>query len=85
MYRGYLGYPSIAFLMLKGLLPFDKTLAEALKGLPWRRLNEKYKSYRLVEAHIKRALSEKGIPPSRVDSFVRYVMSSIRRLRPYKI
>ena len=85
VYRGYLGYPSIAFLMLKGLLPYDEELAKALKGLPWRRLNEKFKSYRLVEEYIKSDLSEKGISPSRVDSFIRLVLSSIKKLRPYKI
>jgi len=85
VYRGYLGYPSIAFLMLKGLLPYDEELAKALKGLPWRRLNEKFKSYRLVEAYIKEDLEEKGIPSRRVDSFIRLVMSSIKKLKPYKI
>ncbi len=85
VYRGYLGYPSIAFLMLKGLLPFDEELAKALQGLPWRKLNEKFKKYKLVESYIKESLEEKGIPPSRVDAFIASVMSSIKRLRPYKI
>ncbi|HDI02232.1 MAG TPA: hypothetical protein ENF93_01150, partial [Ignisphaera sp.] len=31
-YRGYVGYPIIAFLMLQGVLPFDRKISEALKG-----------------------------------------------------
>jgi len=85
VYRGYLGYPSIAFLMLKGILPFDKELAEALKGLPWRRLNEKFKSYRLVEAYIKEELREKGIEDKRVDQFIEKTLQEIKKLKPYKI
>ncbi len=84
-YRGYLGYPSIAFLMLKGLLPFDRELADALKGIPWREINEKFKSYRLTEAYIAEVLREKGISWSRTNSFIRKVLREIEKLKPYKI
>ncbi len=85
VYRGYLGYPAIAFLMLKGVLPFDEKLAEALKGIPWRELNEKYKSYRLTEEYVREILEERGISWPYVDAFIERVMAEIKRLRPYRI
>lgn len=52
VYRGYLGYPAIAFLMLKGIVPFDERVANMLKGIPWRELNERFKRYDLVEQYV---------------------------------
>lgn len=85
VYRGYLGYPSIAFFMLKGILPYDEKLAQALKGIPWREINEKFKSYRLTEEYVKELLAKKGIQPAYVDAFIKRVLGEIRRLKPYKI
>ncbi len=85
VYRGYLGYPAIAFLMLKGLLPYDERLAQALKGIPWRELNERYKSYRLTMEHVRRILEERGVKWPYVEAFIEEVIDGIKRLRPYKI
>ncbi len=85
VYRGYLGYPAIAFLMLKGLLPYDERLAEALKGIPWRELNEKYKSYRLTMEHVRRILEERGFKWPYVEAYIEEVIEAIKRLKPYSI
>ncbi len=85
VYRGYLGYPSIAFLMLKGVLPFDPKLAEALKGIPWRELNEKFKSYRETENYVRELLSQRGVNWAYVEAFMRKVLGEIEKLKPYKI
>ncbi|ABL78315.1 hypothetical protein [Thermofilum pendens] len=85
VYRGYLGYPSIAVLMLKGILPFDAKLAEGLKGIPWREINERFKSYRETEAYVRSLLEEKGFSWAYVDAFIERVLSEIKRLKPYKV
>jgi len=85
VYRGYLGYPAIAFFMLKGILPYEEKLADALRGIPWREINEKFKSYRLTEEYVKEVLERKGINWAYVDAFVKKVMAEIKRLKPYKI
>ncbi|RLE66692.1 MAG: hypothetical protein DRJ38_01010 [Thermoprotei archaeon] len=85
IYRGYLGYPSIAFLMLKGLLPFNKRIAEGLKGIPWKRLNEKYKKYWIVESIIKRQLKRRGISEEEVENFIKEVLTAIKKLKPEKL
>lgn len=43
-WKGYLGYPAIAFLMKIGILSFDKKVAELLKGVEWKDINQKFKN-----------------------------------------
>ena len=42
-WQGYPGYPVLAVWMLEGRLPYHKDLAENLKGVPWKELNDKHK------------------------------------------
>ncbi|OWJ55221.1 hypothetical protein Pdsh_04740 [Pyrodictium delaneyi] len=79
-FRGYVGYPIIAALILEGVLPFEERVAEALRGIPWRRLNEQYKRYLLVESHVKRVAAEKGVAPREIDELVSRVLAALRRL-----
>jgi len=80
LYRNYVGYPVIAFLILKNVIPYDERLANALKGINWRRLNELYKNYSLVEKHIKSLISEKGFSGEYVDLYIDKVLNKLRRL-----
>lgn len=41
---GYLGYPAIAFLMLKGLIKYDKSDSETFRGIEWKKINTKFKN-----------------------------------------
>jgi len=79
-YRGYVGYPIIAVLMLQGRLPLDERIAGALRGIPWRRLNERYRRYALVEQHVKRLAAERGVEPSELDGLVSRVLQALRGL-----
>ncbi len=78
-FRGYLGYPSIAVLMLRGVLPFDKEIAEALRGIPWKRLNETYKSYAKVEEIVLSEAEKKGVSKERIKAFVEKVMDEVKK------
>ncbi len=80
-YRGYIGYPIIAVLMLKGIIPFYKDVAEALKGIPWRELNEKYKKYAIVETIVKNIVKRKGISPKYIDIVINRVMVKLKTLK----
>ena len=79
--RGYIGYPIIAALILMGLVPRDDLLAEALRGIPWRRLNEELKKYALVIERVKEIVRERGVDPSRVDRYMEEVSRVLRRMR----
>jgi hypothetical protein len=41
-WRGYLGYPAIAVLMMHGQLPFDQHVAALLRDIHWKELNESH-------------------------------------------
>jgi hypothetical protein len=43
-YQGYVGYPAIAYLMIKRILPCDDSLGKALKGVEWKRINQENKN-----------------------------------------
>ena len=85
VYRDYVGYPIIALLISKGLLPYDGELAEALKGVRWRELNERYKSYRRVEEEVKRIVGKRGVEPGRVDRYIKEASEALARLRLRKL
>jgi len=40
-WTGYLGYPGVAFLMVKGKIHYSERAAKAFKGIPWKELNVK--------------------------------------------
>lgn len=43
-YRGYLGYPIVATLLVLGKLKFDSVIAGYLRGIAWKAINTKYKN-----------------------------------------
>lgn len=79
--KGYVGYPIIAFLMLKGIIPFDDKLIKALTGIPWRKLNETYKHYHIVERIILQKLKNTDIDEKSVDLYIEKVLNILTSLR----
>ncbi len=77
VYRGYLGYPAIAVLMLLGRLPYDERYSSMLRGIPWRRWNEELGRYDLV---LRRVL-ERVPDPEGLKSFVDRVYEELKRHR----
>jgi hypothetical protein len=43
-YKGYLGYPAIAFLLAIGELSYSPEIAKKLQGIPWKDINQKFKN-----------------------------------------
>lgn len=61
-WKGYLGYPAIAFLMQKGVIKFNPVCAEALKGIAWKDINTKFKNdFDKTAEYVHEVLREKGI------------------------
>ncbi|MEM2707539.1 MAG: hypothetical protein QXQ30_00450 [Candidatus Pacearchaeota archaeon] len=84
-FKGYLGYPSIALLMIEKKLDFDIDLANSLAGIPWKKLNEKFKNYYLTEIEIKKILKNKGINEEKIDNFIEIVLKQIKEKKFKKI
>lgn len=43
-WKGYLGYPAIAFLLKKGTLEYKSDLANLLKDIKWKDINQEFKN-----------------------------------------
>ena len=78
--KGYIGYPIIAFLMIKRVLPFDEKIANALSQIPWKKLNEKYKNYSIVEKIVKDNAKKRGIEINLLEKFIEEVIKKISKL-----
>ncbi len=84
--RGYIGYPIIAFLMYKKVLPVDEDIGKGLVDIPWRQLNEKYKKYDIVMSLVLEKLEkEYSIPRYRVLRYVDDVMSRLSKIKLRKL
>ncbi len=77
-WQDYLGYPAIAFLCLKGVLPFSASAALALRGIRWKEINAKHKNdYRKTLMEVELNVREKGIDFSFVAGDVEATYSAI--------
>ena len=79
-FRGYVGYPIISCLMLNNVLPFDQIYAEALKGIPWKKLNEEYKNYARVEEVVFKVSEGRGVSKEELERFVYEVIAKLKSL-----
>lgn len=84
VYRNYIGYPIIAFLMRLGRLPYDAEVGQHLADVRWRTLNETYRSYRLVEREVARMLRSAGIEWTRVEALMGQVLRQLDGMRLWK-
>ncbi len=84
-YRNYVGYPIIAFLMVKSVLPVDCRIGDAIKDVPWRKLNEMYRSYDKVMSYVMRVAKERGVSEQSITTYVSQVMRRLASLRLVKL
>jgi hypothetical protein len=85
-WQGYLGYPSIATLIARGLIPRpDEAVMHALAGVPWKELNTKYRNDydRTLEDVLARA-AERGSDAATIRAAAASVLEAVRVLGPYQ-
>jgi hypothetical protein len=70
-YQGYIGYPIIAVLIRFGKLDADLGLAEKLKGISWKKLNDRFK--RDYDKAVEYVLAEAGVVGEDRDKLVAMV------------
>ncbi len=56
-WKGYLGYPAIAYLMKIGVLSYDPKIGDQLKGIAWKDINQKLQNN--FDATLEYVLSSK--------------------------
>ncbi len=83
IYRGYIGYPIIAFMMVKGIIPIDKEVMKAMSGVPWKDLNERYKKYSIVENIVLSRAERRGVSRDIVMDYINIVMKKLGLLKVF--
>lgn len=83
VYRGYVGYPILAFMMKKGILPIDNEVIRAMTNVPWKELNERYQKYSIVENIVLTRAEKLGVPRSTVDDYVNIVFKKLNLMKIY--
>lgn len=78
-YVGALGYPSIAYLMKLGELPFNDEFANALKDIPWKDLNVKNKNdFSKTVVEVDELVEGKGVNIEEFHKFIEETLSTVK-------
>ncbi|MFA7244488.1 MAG: hypothetical protein WC080_04350 [Patescibacteria group bacterium] len=80
-WQGYLGYPSIAFLMLSSVIKYDETEAEAFRDIEWKKINTKFKNDfdKTIEFIFSQKITDKNIQ-QKISADANKILSDIENL-----
>jgi len=60
-WAGYLGYPAIVFLLKIGVIPYNPDLANLLKDIAWKDINQNFKNdFAKTEVYCQKLVQERG-------------------------
>ncbi len=84
-WQGYVGYPAIAVLLCRGIIPPSPGARDALAGIPWSELNHRFKrDYAKTLAEVESRLKQAGRDPDAIRAEAEAVMRALRELAPYR-
>lgn len=85
-WKGYLGYPAIAFLLAKNIISYDHKLADVLKGISWKDINTKFKNdFDKTEKFILDEIAKNKTVGSSLNKEVNRILKSIKELSLNKL
>lgn len=81
-WQGYLGYPAISYLLIIGEVPFNTMLTEALKGIPWKQMNNFFKNdYGKTIEWVHQKIQEKGNDSDELKVEVKNILTHLETLQ----
>ena len=70
-FQGYLGYPILAVMMCRDLLPVDRSVLQPLAGIDWNALNKRHKrNYAAAVDEVLAAARDKDLPVDELEKSV---------------
>jgi len=85
-WRGYLGYPSITFLIAKNILKVNTEVIEMLKDYKWKDINQKFKNdFTKTEEFIRESILEKGFDLKKMDDSIEAIQKELEDLKLKKL
>lgn len=81
-WKGYAGYPIVAFLLVKGVLEVNEDAAQSLKGIAWKDVNTKFKNdFSKTEQLVRdEALKSGKISLEELDTYLEALKSKLEAL-----
>ena len=84
-WQGYLGYPAIAVLLMRGLYRPPANVIDALAGIPWKEINRRNKNdYEKTLAEVNQIVEASGHDPDAIASEVESMMEALRKFAPMR-
>ncbi len=81
-FTGAMSYPMIAYFMLVGRVAYDVSVAQMLKGIPWKDINQKYKNnYNAAIQQVLAQLSGQGTDTTKITAEVERIYTVVSELR----
>lgn len=81
-WKGYLGYPIIAVLMLQKRLSFNNEIAQHFKGINWKQLNTANKNnYAKAVKQILDDLAKAGVDCEEINQEIEKVYAEMKELK----
>ena len=78
-YKGYLGYPAIAYLMKIGELEFSEEYADALAGIEWKDINVRFKNdFSKTQKYVDEIVESKGLNLGHFYDYLERVLEQIK-------
>ncbi len=80
-WQGYLGYPSIAFLMIRNKLDYNNEYANALRNIKWKQINVRNNNdFAKTINEIDKIIEQKGINLKKFEKYITSVRDQISAL-----
>lgn len=80
-WRGFMGYPVIAVLLLQGRLNYNKAVPEYFKDINWKKLNTEYKNqYDKAVSSVLDRLASEGTDIAVIKDEVQRIYDQIKQL-----
>jgi hypothetical protein len=84
-WQGYLGYPAIAVLLMRGLYRPPANVIDGLAGIPWKEINRRFKNdYEATIAEVNRIVEASGHDPDAIASEVDTILEALRAFAPMR-
>jgi hypothetical protein len=84
-WQGYLGYPAIAVMLLRGLSHVREDVISTLSGIPWKELNTRFRNdYAQTIAEVMERAQKRGADPAVIAAEAEAVLSALRELAPLR-
>jgi hypothetical protein len=84
-WQGYLGYPAIAVLLMRGLYRAPANVIDALAGIPWKEINRRFKNdYEQTLTEVNKTVEASGHDPDAIAIEIDAIMEALRKLAPMR-